>query len=183
MALRYVVVLGSSLMMTSLGMFVSGYSSEVYQKDSLDMKVKNKWSVIDFHGVRYWVGLNSVTEIEGIKYRDIFIFVESKSITIDAVKAFALNTATKYSHPLSLSITIYGNAEMLERAINNHLREYSVSFADTPEGVKSKKRWSEAHNPKSRGYFRAIYERSIDEEVIEYSPDPDKEEMEIVVIR
>jgi ankyrin repeat protein/WD40 repeat protein len=151
----------------------------------------DEWVFTNSYGVPVWIAYNDGPGPPAIFRRDIFIFIETANFTPENIKKLFTNLAAEFKEPKWMSVTVFDDKKMLQRAIDSSTSGVSIHWADTPEGREAAKKWSQEHDPLPSGYNRARYSRMqrnnysqwYVEEEYSYSPDPAKPEMVKVVLQ
>ena len=142
---------------------------------------QEKWELCVDAGVPIWIAYN-LARSEPLD-RKIFVFVEEQDFTKSNLQKIFSRLAEKYHEPTWLKITVFSDRAMLQRAIDVSQMGASIEFADTPKGQAAADKWYEKYYPADKGYFRAIYWRTPDDESFQYSPDQEKAEYLTVIIK
>jgi hypothetical protein len=139
--------------------------------------IQETWPLFTVAGKPLRMALNE-TRSERPDIREIFIFMEDRYFTTDNLQEIFLELAKENEWPKELRITVFSDKSMLLRAIDNFQSTVCISFIDSPEGKEAKRKFYERFYPLKSGYFRAFYFRHRNgDQMFQYSPDQNKEEM------
>ncbi|MEK6289487.1 MAG: ankyrin repeat domain-containing protein [Acidobacteriota bacterium] len=168
-----------SVVAISLALAVSEFAysqkgMESNQRTDSSNPASGEWRLERLSGHHYSVALNSTTRSSYIESRHIFVYLEERDFRPDTLKDICNAMAVVYKKPQSLSITIYSDKEMLQRAINVYKAPVCLFDDGTPAGKEALKQFTEKVFPSKTGYYRAYFIRSEHKVDLTYSPYPDK---------
>jgi hypothetical protein len=139
----------------------------------------SKWQHRQVQGKDLWIALNSVSKSVESPSREIFLFVDSKTFSIDYIKNLFIALATEFRQPDVLTITAFDNIEILNSTIFFKQRVGYAYFPPTPRGDEDLEKERITATPPT-GYLRAFYYRNEYGETFQYSPDTKGEKMATV---
>lgn len=157
---------------------VNSATAEITQGSAHDLQ-EREWPVDFTYGFPVWTAFHSIGESTGT----IFLLIVSDDFKKENLNKVFTDLVRKNERLESLQMTVFSNRSMLKRAIHLFKNPIYIDFAPMPKGLAAKQKWEKENKPLPKGYYRAYYYRSPQEEYFKYSPDPDNEGYLTVTLR
>src|SRR5262249_22209811 len=142
-------------------------------------------------GFPIWVAFHQEKGNYIYSQRNIFIYLEVENFTPDNLKKLFVGLAAQYPNPVWLNINVYSDKAALRQVLPMNPNGVEIELLNPPDGRKVELDWNKKYAPVPTNYYWAKYlrigrdnsDQHYTEESYSYSPDPNKEEMDTIVLQ
>ncbi len=170
------------LLLTLMAQTLLGHQAKSFQS-LVPISQESSWARNTDCGLPFWIALNVVLRNKPPSIRYIFVFIEPQNCTRENFRRIFLCLSQKYVQPGELAVTARSDKANLQRWINRILAVNSVR----PDGSFERNKNHPPDLPEELqneiGFYRADYYRSELVEDFSFSPDPNKEDRFVEVLK